>query len=296
MTRLDVATEDLRLFIACVDAGTLSAAARRLGIAQGVASRRVQRLEAAIGAPVLHRTTRALRPTLVGARLLPAARAMVAELRALEQAHLASRAEASGDVHVTAPVLLGQAIGGALACEIARRHPGLRLRLSLSNTKVDLVRTGMDVALRVGRLPDRTLLAARLTTASIGVYAGRRTTAAKRGLRHPDALAALDWLSAPNEETLRATGREGQRWTGTVSPVFVCDDRFVLRDAAKQGLGVVLLPTFFAAAEPGLERLVPDWSFGNVPIHALWLPESKDDARVRAVVETAARWGKRQAW
>ncbi|MBS2011759.1 MAG: LysR family transcriptional regulator [Deltaproteobacteria bacterium] len=294
-TRIDVQTEDLRLFLACVEAGTLSAAARTLGLTQGVASRRIQRLESALGAPVLHRTTRALRPTAAGTRLLGAARTVVAELTSFEQASVASRAAPVGDVHVTAPVLLGQAMGSHLAREVVERYPSLRLRLLLSNVKVDLVRAGMDVAVRVGELPDRSLLAVRVTTASVGAYARRGDAAAHRAApRHPSALTSRPWLAMPNDTTMQATGPDGRRWTGAIAPVFACDDRFVLREAAKAGLGLVLLPTFFGDAEPALERVLPRWHFGRVPIHALWLPESKDDPRIRAVVDLLTRWGKTQ--
>lgn len=294
--RLDVQTEDLRLFLACVEGGSLSAAARSLGLAQAVASRRLQRLESALGARVLHRTTRALRPTLAGDRLLGTARSVVAELTSFAQSRVASQAVASGDVHVTAPVLLGQAIGGPLARELAERHPALRLRLSLSNAKIDLVRSGMDVAIRVGQLPNRTLLSLRIAIASVGVYAAqpRGKSERRRVLRHPSELLTARWIAIPNDETIHATGPRGERWSGAVKAAFLCDDRQVLREAAKQGLGLVLLPTFFGDADPDLERLLPEWRFGRVPIHALWLPESKEDLRVRAVVDSAARWGKTQ--
>jgi DNA-binding transcriptional LysR family regulator len=291
--RLDLRTDDLRLFVACLAEGTLSAAAKTTGLTQAGASRRLQRLEAAVGAPVLHRTTRALRPTAAGERLLGAARAMLAELAALERANDAARGAPTGEVHVSAPVLLGQAAGGTLASELARRHPDLRLRLSLSNAKVDLLRAGVDVALRAGALPDTALLAARLATSRVGAYARRDRHAEAR---HPSELLSAAWVGLPAETALRATGPRGQRWAATVKLAFACDDRVVLRGAAVEGLGVVLLPTFFGGAEPALRRVVADWHFGLVPVHALWLPEARNDPRVRAVLDVMTQWGRGQAW
>lgn len=291
--RIDLQTEDVRLFTSCVAEGSLSAAARGMGLSQAVASRRIQRLEAAIGVPVLHRTTRALRPTAAGERLLAAARVVLAELAALERSTGAARQDAVGDVHVSAPVLLGQAVGGTLVSELARRHPELRLHLSLTNTRVDLVRARVDVALRVGTLPDASLSAARIATARIGAYARRDHHARAK---HPSELLRARWIGLPTETRLRATGPRGQRWTDTVTPVFTCDDRAVLRSAAADGLGVVLLPTFLGDAEPALGRLVPDWHFGSVPLHAVWLPEAREDPRVRAVIEVVKAWGRAQRW
>lgn len=290
---IDLRTEDLRLFVACLAQGSLSAAARSQGLTQAGASRRIQRLEAAVGAPVLHRTTRALRATAEGERLLTASRAMLAELGALERAADHARAAPAGEVHVSAPVLLGQAVGGALARTLHERHPDLRLRLSLSNARVDLVRDGVDVALRVGPLPDTSLLAARITAAEVGAYARRDRYARAK---HPSELAREPWIGLDAEATLKATGPQGQRWRGAVSQVFVCDDRAVLRDAAVAGVGAVLLPTFFGDAEPALRRIVPEWHFGRVPVHVVWLPEAREDPRVRAVCEVMKAWGRAPTW
>jgi DNA-binding transcriptional LysR family regulator len=293
MARIDVQTEDLRLLVSCVTEGSFSAAARTLGITQAVASRRLRRLEAAVGGAVLHRTTRALRPTLMGERWLGAARSIVAELAALERSRGAARTEPEGDVHVSAPILLGQALGATLAGELRRLHPRLRLRLSLSNSKVDLVREGVDVALRVGALPSTTLVAARIATARIGAYARRDRHAFGE---HPSALHGATWLGHPGDVVLRATGPAGERWSATIAPVFTSDDRIVLRDAVRAGLGIALLPTFFGDAEPLVRRIVPDWSFGRVPLHGVWLPEARSDPRVRAVVDVVSRWGAAQRW
>lgn len=291
---IDVQTEDLRLFTACARLGSLSAAARAAGITQAAASRRIQRLEAAIGGPVLHRTTRALRLTTLGAQVLQTARTVLGELTALERAIEDAREDAVGTVRVSAPVLLGQALGGDLAVDLARRHPSLVLDLLLTNTRVDLLREGIDVALRVGALPDASLRATRLATARIGAYAAPDEGPPPE---HPSALLARRWIGLTGEGALRACGPGGAVWAGDVPLVFRCDDRVVLRAAAAAGLGAALLPTFVGAASPELVRLVPDWHFGEVPLHAVWLPESRADPRVRAVLASVSRWMQvRAAW
>lgn len=291
--RIDFHTEDLRLLVACVADGSLSAAARKLGLTQAVASRRIQRLEAAVGAPVLHRTTRALRPTADGERLLGTARGMMAELDAFERTTKATLERPSGEVRVSAPVLLGQAIGSTLAIELARKYPDLRLDLSLSNAKADLVRERVDVALRVGSLPSATLLAARLATAQVAAYA-RRDGPTKA--KHPSELLVVEWIGVPGDAVLRATGPNGERWRGQVTLSLICDDRIVLRDAAAAGMGATLLPTFLGDATPNLRRIARDWHFGNVPVHAVWLPEARHDPRVRAVLDVVTTWGRTQRW
>lgn len=291
--RIDANTEDLRLFVRCVTEGSLSAAARAMKLSQTVATRRIQRLEAAIGAKLLYRTTRALRLTAEGARLLPAAQRIIAELSAVEFAHRSARHAPSGVVHVSAPVLLGQEMGAALALELAQKHPALRLRLSLSNKRADLLRDDVDVALRVGALPDTTLLATRIATAHVGAYSADKV--ARRAV-HPSELDVARWLGLPADDPLQAYGPSGARWSSGVRFALECDDRTVLRRAAIAGMGTALLPTFVGEREPLLWRVAPEWHFGAVPIHALWLPEARGDPRVRAVIDVVLSWGQSQAW
>lgn len=290
---IDLQTEDLRLFLRCVSDGSLTAAARALGLTQAVASRRIQRLEAALGGAVLHRTTRSLRTTAEGERLLGTARAVVAQLTDLERSTRTARDAPSGDVRVSAPVLLGQAVGGTLAAELARLHPQLRLVLSLSNARVDLVREGIDAAFRVGPLPSTTLRAARIATARIGAY-GRAELCSKA--KRPADLLTLPWVGHSADSLVTATGPAQERWRAKVRFSFVCDDRIILRDAAAAGLGMTLLPTFLGDSTSDLYRAVPDWHFGRVPVHVVWLPEAQLDPRVRAVVDVMTAWGRRQRW
>jgi DNA-binding transcriptional LysR family regulator len=286
---MDMATDDLRLLVRCVSEGSLSAAARAMGFTQAAATRRIQRLEASVGGPVLHRTTRSLRPTVEGERLLRVARRIVAELAQFERERSTTSSTALGDVRVSAPVLLGQSVGSMLATALASQHPGLRLVLSLSNTVVDLVRDTVDVALRVGSLKSSSLVGTRIAIARIGVYASSATLAAAQ---HPSDLMEARWISHPRDTSMRATGPHGQRFQATVEPTFICDDRSVVRETIVSGLGIGLLPTFFGDAEPTLRRLVPQWHFGTVPVVAVWLPEARHDLRVRAVVEVMKQWGR----
>jgi DNA-binding transcriptional LysR family regulator len=290
---IDMATQDLRLLVRCVSEGSLSAAARSMGLTQAAATRRIQRLEMSVGSPVLHRTTRSLRPTVEGERLLRAALKIVAELAELERVSSTNSAAAVGDVRVSAPVLLGQAVGSTLAVDLSLHHPALRLELSLSNAKVDLLRDAVDVALRVGIQKSSSLLAARIATARIGAYAKPSYCAAAK---HPSELADSRWIAHARDRSMRAIGPNGQRWKRTVEPAFVCDDRIVLRDAVASGMGVGLLPTFLGDAERTLQRLAPEWHFGIVPVYAVWLPEARNDLRVRAVVDSMTRWGRSAQW
>ena len=225
--------------------------------------------------------------------MLAVAREILASVDSLERNIAGERESPSGRVRLSAPVLLGQGIGADLAAALRSRAPGLLLDLSLTNERVDLVRTGFDIALRVGELPDATLLARRLGYACIGAYA-RAGLLGELPLRVED-LSTLPWIGLPDGDSMQAVGPGGQRWAGRARLRFICNDRVVLRDAAARGLGAVLLPTFVGEAHPDLVALLPEWHFGEVPLHAVWLPEARDDPRVRAVIDVCASWIASQA-
>lgn len=286
---MDLRTEDLRLFIACVEAGTISAAARIVGLTQVAASRRLARLEAEIGTAVLHRTTRALRVTTAGNRLLDAAREIVGVVEEFERTMLVSSRQVRGEIRVSAPVLLGQMLGADIALVLSREHPALRLSFLLSNDRIDLIRDRVDLALRVGPLPDATLIARRLATADLAVY-GARSVLGEAKVSRPEQLRRHAWIGAPADARLEARNSKGRSWRATLSLSFTSDDRRVLRDAAARGLGLVVLPTFLGEPDDRLERVLPAWTFGSVPLHAVWLPEARDDPRIHAVVSSCLQW------
>lgn len=155
-------TEALSVLSHAAASGSLSAAARRLGITPTVASRRLAALEEALGVRLVQRTTRSLSLTPEGLAFLPHAR----EMLEAETSALASLAGGIGGVsgllRVTAPASFGRKVVAPLIPDILRTHPALRVQLSLQDRMVDIVGEGHDLAVRIGRLRDSSLLARRL--------------------------------------------------------------------------------------------------------------------------------------
>lgn len=142
----------LPVFVAVAQAGSFTGAARQLGLSKSVVSQHVRTLEERCGVRLFERTTRTLRLTQIGERVLEAALAVANAVKGLEQVVEVERQGATGTLRVTAPSDLGASVVAPVAAELAARHPDLRLDLVLDDGMRDLVAEGFDVAVRLGTI------------------------------------------------------------------------------------------------------------------------------------------------
>jgi len=211
-------TEAVAVLVATAGAGSLSGAARRLGLTPMAASRRLAALERDLGVRLIHRTTRALALTPEGEAFLPYARALVEEAAAARAALRAPGGGAAGLLRVSASVSFGRKIIAPLVPGLLRAHPDLRIELSLSDQLVDIVSAGIDLAIRIARLRDNRLIAHRLAPsprllcAAPSYLAERGTPRCLADLAGHDCLtltAAPVWtfFEAREERRVRGNGR-----------------------------------------------------------------------------------------
>jgi len=153
--------EDILTFLTVIEAGGLTAAARRLGVAKSVASKRISDLEGALGATLLRRSARGVVPTDAGAAFYGRARDILAELDDAA-ASAAGAGELSGLMRVTGPLSFGTLHLAPVLVDFLARHPRVELALHLNDRVVDIIREGYDLAVRIGRLKDSSLVAKKL--------------------------------------------------------------------------------------------------------------------------------------
>src|SRR6188768_1806822 len=176
---------DLETFVAVADTGGVSGAARRLGLPKSIVSRRLARLEKELGAQLLTRTTRGAALTEAGSTFREHAARVVAELDAARDS-LAPEGELRGLLRVAAPLSFGATHLAPAIAEFARRHSQLQITTAYGDRFVDLVKEGFDVAIRLGWLPDSSLVARR-----IGPVTGRLVATPEYVKTH-GAPASLD--------------------------------------------------------------------------------------------------------
>ena len=289
---------DLRVLVHTARGGSLTAAARTLGITPAAASATLKRLEAQLGTRLVERSTRALRLTPQGQILLDyAARAFELLDEGESQVH-ADRATLVGTVRLAAPSDLTRGVLLPLFDEFLAAHPGLQLRLSVADRVLDVLRDEVDVAIRYGTLADSRLVARTLALSR------PVCSASPEYLRRHPAPRTPQELAQHNCITFDRGGRRHRAWRfcrdGQWTEVRVdgdrsADDASLAREWALAGRGVILKSGIDQGRDLASGALVPllaEWQTEPYPLHAL-LPSGRFvPNRVRALVDfLAARFG-----
>jgi len=270
----------LRFFLALTRTGSLSRAARTLGVDRNTVARRVAALEEELGLPLYERGPQGWIRTSAGDELAALASRVEEDVLALARHAHARDTAVSGTVRLTTASHVAARLLAPAVPALRERHPGLVLELAVDQRPFDLIRREADLALRMGRPREAGLVARKLSDVAFRLYASRGYLGGRRAVDlASDAFLGLD-------ESLAAMPQE--RWLARVAPdrrvVFRCNSTAALQAAACAGVGVAILPCFVADADPGLVRLE-----GPEPVpHELWLLVHGDlrrTPRVRAVIE-----------
>jgi len=287
MDRLDA----LSIFVAVAEQGSFVAAARKLRRSPAAVSRAVAALEDRLGTRLLNRTTRAVALTDAGARYLDTGRRLLAELDDLDAGAAGERAAPRGVLAVTAPILFGRLHVLPIALDFLREHPAVDLRLLLLDRVVSLVDEGIDLGIRLGRLPDSTLRAIPAGSVRRAVYAS------------PDYLARHGTPGAPQDLARHACVAfadgmaTAERWSFgrdaiavAVRPRLAVNTAEAAVDAAVAGLGVTRVVTYQAAAmeQAGrLMRILREHEPPALPIQVIHPAGRHLPAKVRLFVDRA---------
>lgn len=197
-----------RSFLAVVDEGSLSGAARQLGLTQPTLGRHVDALEASVGATLFLRTPGGLVPTDIAMSLIPEARTMAAAASTLQRRASGPAASEAGRVRLAASEVVGAEVLPLLLADFARRHPLIGVDLVLSNRNEDLLRNEADLAVRMVTPTQDTLVARRLGVMKLGLYA-RREYLDRRGMPADVAALAGHALIGPESASALAGVRIG---------------------------------------------------------------------------------------
>jgi len=287
--------QGLQQFIAFAETakhGGFAAAAREQGVAPSTLAKAVARLEATLGVKLFHRTTRQVRLTPDGERLYQRCQRVLAEVEDLQAEASGTRASPSGTLRIDLPAFYGKRFVLPLLAGLMQRHPQLQIDVRLSDAFVDLVREGVDLALRIGRLRDSTLVARRVDKQQLLLCASPAYLEARGTPRRVEDLAGHDVVVF----RLPTSGRDRPwqlRQRG--SPVELVpraqvriDDGEGLVEALKLGMGLCQLPDMMVQGE--LERgelveLLPSCRPEPMPIHIVYPSGRLLPERVRVAIE-----------
>ena len=283
----------LEVFAKVAGAGSLSAAARALGMSQTMVTKHIAALESRLGVKLFHRTTRRLSITEAGRNYLESSGRILAEIEAADAAVAADRVEPRGQLRLNAPVSFGTRQIAPLLAEFTQRHPRVTVELGLNDRLVDLVEEGWDLAIRIGNLTNSSLIARRIAPCRIVVCAAPSYLRARGTPRTVASLADHNCLGYTLSQRTPI-----DRWVFgadvgvQISGNLRANNGDALRAAAIAGQGIIHQPTFIVADDIREGRLValpldqPTVELGG--IYAVFLPDRHPPARVRAFIDFIA--------
>ena len=278
------------VFVAVTENGSFAAAARRLGITKSAVSKRIGALEARLGAQLFHRSTRSISLTEAGELYLAHAVQALGSAQEAEDAVTALQGDPVGHLKLSAPMSFGQLHVAPAVPEFLRLYPGISLELSMDDRFVDLVESGMDLALRAGTLPDSALIARKLAPIRSVIVASPEYLDREGDPLHPQDLTHHDCLHyAYSRDPLewKFIGEDGEFAVKTTGR-FRVNNSYALSTTLIAGMGIGRLPTFIAGSHLAAGRLrhvLPDFAMPEQALYAVFPERRHVPAKVRAFVE-----------
>lgn len=290
---------DVVVFAKVVQTGSFTRAGRDLSLPKSTVSRRVSELEARLGARLLQRTTRSLSLTDAGRAFYEHASRVVGELEAGAAAVQELEDAPRGLLRVTAPLNFDRF--GPVLSSFAKRYPGVEVEVVCSDRMVDLVEERFDVAIRASRLKDSALVARPIGVLRSFVVASPEYVAKHGEPLKPKDLAkhaCLVFGAGADRGHFRLT-RKGKEEVVAVRGRIVANDFELLAEAARDGLGIAMVP-FPRIAEDleagRLVKLLREWSATTFPIHAVYPSTRHLSPKVRAFVDHVATTKEKLPW
>lgn len=282
--------QEMRVFTAVVDAASFVGAGDALNMSKAAVSRHISDLEQRLGVRLMHRTTRKLSLTSEGEVFLARSREILASIEASE-AELSTRSvTASGLLKISVPVSFGIRHLAPLWSEFLAKHPQVTLDVQLADRVIDLVEEGFDLAVRIARLPDSSLISRQLASTRLVLCAAPSYLKRRGTPQHPSELTQHEVVSY----SLMAMGDQWQ-FIGPEGPVSAkvhprmwSNNGDTCISAALQGAGIQLQPTFLIEqqlASGQLVEILPQYRSVELGIYAVYPSRKFVLPKVRALVE-----------
>lgn len=285
MARREPDWDEWRIFRAVLKEGSLSGAARRLGLAQPTLGRRIEALEQSLGVALFTRSARGLTPTEAALRLAPHVEEMAAATSAIARVASGEAAPDQGDVRVTASEVIGCEVLPPLIARFRAAHPQVAVELALTNRTEDLSRRDADIAVRMTRPTQNALVARRIGVSRIGLYAHRAYLATFGEPRNLDDLRGHRLIGYDRDDrTFRAAGVDYAR----ADFGFRCDNDLAQLAALRAGVGIGGCQERIAARDPNLVRLFADTFVFPLEIWLVMHEDVRETPRIRRLYDHLA--------
>jgi len=283
----------MSVFVAVVERGNFTAAAEQLRLSRASTSKHITALESCLGGRLLNRTTRRISLTEAGQAYYERCKRILDDVAEAECVVTGFSSEPRGRLRLNVPMSFGIQQMAALVAQFCQAHPNINVELTLNDRFVDLVDEGYDLAIRITQLKESRLIARhlapcrRVLCASPDYLAKQGRPLAPADLAHH---ACLHYAYFESGKTWLLHGPDGDHAVKIRTP-FIANNGEALEAAARQGLGIVLSPTFIvgdALRAGALERVLPDYRPADVGIYAVYASRQHLSGKVRSFIDFAA--------
>lgn len=294
---------EMEAFVAVVESGSFSAAAKRLNIAVSAVSRRIGELESRLGTRLANRSTRGFAPTAVGQNYYQRCLRIMSDIAEADAEVSGKHTTNIGVVRIAAPLSFGMRHLGKVIHSYAATRPQLKFEIDLSDRQIDIIEEGYDFAIRIGRLQDSSLIAKRLFTV-------RRIIAASpefwqehgkpEAVEDLETLPALCYRQGSDNQIHHYKDANGQTGQVRLTPRYLVNNGEFTTEGALDGLGFILEPSFICGEHiisGKLEQALNEISWASFDAYAIWPPGRPLPSRAKQLIDHIAEiYSKNLPW
>ena len=277
-----------RAFLVTAEEGSLSAAARALGLTQPTLGRQVNALEEELGLALFERVGKGFELTPSGVELLAYVRAMGEAAGGLSLFASGQSDSIAGSIGISATDLVSVFVMPDIVEKLRQLHPGIRVELIVTDSESDLKRREADIAIRSNQVTQLDLIARKLGDITVHLYASKDYAKRLGKVSSPADLKRAFFISDTSDTVLNMLNQFGFELSANNFPI-ASDSVITQWHLLKQGLGIALLPDQLARKEPQLERLLPDLLVFQTPLWLVVHRELRSNLRVRTVYDFLAQ-------
>lgn len=281
----------LTAFIAVVECGSFVQAARRTHTSNAAISRYIQELETYLGVRLLQRSTRKIALTDIGRDYYQRIKQILTDLDDADSTVGANNASLAGTIRINAPLSFGTRYLAPLWGEFMEQHPSISLDIELTDRRVDLLEEGIDLAIRIGKLADSSLVSRRLATCHSILCAAPSYIAKYGQPKTPEDLSqhqVISFATAVNADAWHLFSPTGEEKIISVKPRMHTNNGDTIRAVVLAGQGIAIQPTFIVAGDIQAGNLVtflPHWSGPTFGIHALYPSRKHLSLKVKTLID-----------
>lgn len=278
------------LFISVIEAGSLSEAARRLNVAKSNLSRSLSALEKELGVQLIYRNTRNFHPTEAGLNFYNQCRAPFLDIKMATENVKQNEMHLKGNFVITAAVDLAHTVLPSIISDFSKAYPKLNVEIRAEDRFVNLVKEGVDLALRMGSLSDSDLRAAKISDISLILVSTAQYLNSAPRIRVVEHLKEHSYISFNRkfDKNITLIKRGGSTHRVKMSSHLAANNPLIAKSITLLGKGIALLPDFICYEElktGQLVRVLPDFASEASPVHFVWPSRGGESPKVRAFVD-----------